>query len=142
MHYSEMPLPIYPVKNNRKQCAACLEEKDLKEYYSKPERHDGRSRYCRVCSHNPGTRYVHKALSGSAGYYENKANEQKDRCAICDKHKSQVKSLRSGRLYLDHSHVTHRARGLLCHGCNVSLGYAERKGVFTDNQKKYLDKYS
>lgn len=38
-------------------------------------------------------------------------------------------------LVVDHCHATMRIRGVLCHGCNVSLGHLEglmRKGVLSD----------
>jgi hypothetical protein len=41
-------------------------------------------------------------------------------CAICGT--SEVEAPR-GRLHLDHDHVTHVVRGLLCGNCNVGLGH-------------------
>ena len=45
---------------------------------------------------------------------------QDGRCAICQVEES---------LVVDHCHGTGRVRGLLCHGCNVGLGF------FRDNQE-------
>jgi len=39
--------------------------------------------------------------------------DQKGKCAICKQKKS---------LDIDHNHITHRVRGLLCQNCNVGLG--------------------
>lgn len=52
-------------------------------------------------------------------------------CAICGKHKSELKRV----LAVDHSHETDIIRGLLCDRCNVDLGvYENRKEEF----KRYL----
>ena len=39
---------------------------------------------------------------------------QKGRCLICDR--------KTDRLVVDHCHKTKKVRGLLCNGCNTSLG--------------------
>ena len=41
-------------------------------------------------------------------------DSQKGRCAICQS---------EDRLVIDHDHDTGAVRGLLCHGCNVGLGF-------------------
>jgi hypothetical protein len=43
---------------------------------------------------------------------------QNGRCALCNK-------VPSGCLHVDHCHRTGRVRGLLCVGCNVTLGKIE-----------------
>jgi len=47
--------------------------------------------------------------------YDEMAAQQGGKCAICG-------SEPSGRLHVDHDHGTGRVRGLLCGGCNKSLG--------------------
>jgi len=44
---------------------------------------------------------------------------QGGRCAICRIDTPRGK----GGWHLDHDHATGRMRGLLCHGCNIALGY-------------------
>lgn len=68
--------------------------------------------------------------------YRNLLNIQKDRCAICNnRFKKQV--------CVDHNHKTNKIRGLLCHKCNLILGYVESKRQDTtlliDSFKKYLN---
>jgi DNA-binding sugar fermentation-stimulating protein len=41
-------------------------------------------------------------------------DEQDYLCAVCKE---------PGNLVVDHCHETGQVRGLLCHGCNVGLGY-------------------
>lgn len=44
--------------------------------------------------------------------------EQSNRCAICETDKPT-------KWHLDHDHKTGRTRGILCHRCNVTLGFVE-----------------
>lgn len=138
----ERPLPLYPTKRGVKKCAACMEDRPPSDFFKKPGNFDGLSRYCRVCSQQSGTRSSHKKRAeGDASYYENKAREQNYCCEICGVHQSKARGLRSGRLYFDHNHKTNERRGLLCHPCNVSLGWAEKRGSFTETQSTYIKKY-
>lgn len=49
--------------------------------------------------------------------YEELLVRQNNCCAICDRHESQFKT----KLAVDHSHKTHKIRGLLCTACNYRL---------------------
>jgi Recombination endonuclease VII len=52
----------------------------------------------------------------SAAEYEALLAKQDGACAICRKRSKE-------RLCVDHCHLTGRIRGLLCHACNLALGY-------------------
>lgn len=67
--------------------------------------------------------------------YDARREAQDYRCAICGTHESEIKVTSRGRprldgtpnadpfrLVVDHCHNSTKARGLLCHGCNVGLG--------------------
>lgn len=47
-------------------------------------------------------------------YYESRLKEQNNRCALCNKHKSNF----SKRMHLDHNHTTGKVRAILCYYCN------------------------
>lgn len=50
---------------------------------------------------------------------------QKNRCAICEKHKNKFKFT----LCVDHNHSTKKIRELLCHRCNFAVGYYENSDI-------------
>jgi hypothetical protein len=66
-------------------------------------------------------------------YYE-MLEKQGKRCAIC-----KAESLKRA-MNIDHDHTTGKVRGLLCDGCNLSLGHIERKD-FMEKALKYLAQY-
>ena len=52
----------------------------------------------------------------SVGEYDGLFQLQNGKCAVCGK---------EGKLLVDHDHTTGRVRGLLCHECNIVLGFLE-----------------
>lgn len=66
-------------------------------------------------------------------YYE-MLEKQGQRCAICN-----AESKRRA-MNIDHDHKTGKVRGLLCDGCNLSLGHLE-KDEWVIKAKQYLIKY-
>jgi hypothetical protein len=65
------------------------------------------------------------ALGMTEADYDIMLVKQNGVCFICG-------SLPTGRrtkLCVDHDHITGKVRGLLCVGCNSSLGWIENKGV-------------
>lgn len=54
---------------------------------------------------------------------------QNDRCGICDKALADAECA-------DHDHASGEVRGLLCRGCNGSLGWYEKN---KERAQKYLD---
>lgn len=66
-------------------------------------------------------------------YYE-MLEKQGQRCAICN-----AKSERRA-MNIDHNHKTGKVRGLLCDGCNLSLGHLERD-EWVIKAKQYLAQY-
>jgi hypothetical protein len=49
-----------------------------------------------------------------------KKKQQGNRCAIC---------LKVKRLVVDHDHTTMQFRGLLCHTCNILVGWLEKHDI-------------
>lgn len=89
---------------------------------------------------NPEKRKLHTRNSRIRAYgispetYYEMLEKQDKRCAIC-KEKSTRRAIN-----IDHNHITGKVRGLLCDGCNLSLGHIERKD-FVEKALKYLSQY-
>lgn len=63
-------------------------------------------------------------------------NKQEGKCLLC-------KQLPAGRwktLNVDHNHTTGAVRGLLCHTCNLGIGYLKEDPTILANAIKYLAK--
>lgn len=109
-------------------------------YHSNPEyRQKSREYSRRWIRNNPEKRKVFTRHSRIRAYgitperYKEMLEAQGNRCEICgSKNKRQMS--------IDHDHETGKVRGLLCDGCNLSLGHIERHG-FLEKALKYIAKY-
>ena len=68
--------------------------------------------------------------------YNSIFDKQSGCCAICGKHQSEFKR----NLAVDHDHKTGKIRGLLCHKCNLLLGYSSENIDVLNNSINYLKK--
>jgi hypothetical protein len=70
--------------------------------------------------------------------YQELLDKQHSRCALC--HKLSWECRR--RLVVDHDHETGEVRALLCTGCNILVGFMEKKGrLVVEKALKYIDDY-
>jgi len=53
--------------------------------------------------------------------YDEIVKNQKDKCAIC------YKNIKGESIHIDHCHITKKVRGVLCAGCNIKLGWFEKR---------------
>lgn len=74
--------------------------------------------------------------------YDRLLNEQGGVCAACGR--AETRKHPSGRicsLSLDHDHATGAPRGLLCHGCNVALGWLKEDPAIIQGLMDYIRKW-
>lgn len=60
--------------------------------------------------------------------------KQGNKCAICNRHRLEF----TQDLAVDHDHITGKIRGLLCHKCNVGLGYFKDDVLLVKKAAEYL----
>lgn len=68
--------------------------------------------------------------------YDLMFQNQQGRCALCGTDNPSNK--RQKTWCIDHDHVTGRVRGLLCMGCNLSIGWYERCKDKIEKIESYL----
>ncbi len=68
--------------------------------------------------------------------YDKIYDSQNGCCAICNRHQQALKRL----LAVDHCHTTGEIRGLLCHSCNLLLGFANDNAEVLTKAISYLNK--
>ena len=141
-----------------KECSKCKEVKNLNEFYTKKDKHYS---YCKKCSiartkkwnadnkerrketnkkwnANSFSKKRYRVLKEKYGitpeYYESLLNEQNSCCKICGIHQDKL----TKKLAVDHCHLTGKIRGLLCHHCNLLLGYSKDSIEVLEKAVKYL----
>jgi Recombination endonuclease VII len=65
--------------------------------------------------------------------YEEMLKMQNNLCFVCGKDGTEEKPL-----FVDHDHATEEVRGLLCHRCNMTLGFLERNEPLLPKFSEYL----
>lgn len=78
--------------------------------------------------------YLHTTYQMTLEEYNTKFQEQNGLCAVCKKHQSNFKR----SLAVDHDHITGKIRGLLCFGCNISLGHMQDNTQWLQNAIDYI----
>ena len=76
-------------------------------------RGEGVHKICRDCESDKARRLNYGLPKGT---YANLVAAQEGKCAICKN---------VAKLAVDHNHETGKARGLLCHSCNLAVGAYE-----------------
>lgn len=78
--------------------------------------------------------HLQKNFGISVEQYREMSARQNDVCAICKR----PETMKNRSLAVDHCHKTGRIRGLLCGGCNVSLGRVNDDPALLQSMIDYL----
>ena len=132
-----------------KKCFCCEETKPKKEFCKLTKSKDGLYYYCRECDNKKHEEYKKEnhvkvttqkrecALIRKYGItikeFDKMIENQFHKCPICNRDfREKIKPV------VDHCHKTGKIRGILCYGCNVSIGqFQESKEIFI-NAMNYL----
>ncbi len=113
-----------------KICSKCGLEKDESEFSKHKAYTDGLRCWCKICTSEESQQYkkqnpevgLRNTLKKKYGITLEEYNQmfaaQNGCCAGCGRHQSEF----TKRLFVDHNHKTGEVRGLLCCGCNHSIG--------------------
>jgi hypothetical protein len=120
--------------SQHKICTLCGEEKPLTEFYVHKKGRLGRFAWCKPCASRYNSEraktfqrkeykrwaFKEREYGISKEEYEELSRSQNGLCAVCQK-----PNIRDHFLCVDHDHETGFIRGLLCHRCNRSVGFAQ-----------------
>jgi hypothetical protein len=133
-----------------RKCYTCKEEKSLEEFYRSKNEKYGRHGRCIVCvktrylsdSAKESKKVYNRARSRKSGTgftpeeFEQKLEEQNNRCAICGTDKPT-----SINWHADHCHETETKRGVLCQKCNMGIGLFNDNTELMEKAIMYLNQY-
>lgn len=108
----------------------------------------GRPYICKKCFNARQTKYrknggIRHSRNKSFKYkygitlqqYEEMLIKQNNECAICERQFDE-----KIRPDVDHHHESKKVRGILCHACNLALGYLKEDEKVIQNMLDYLDR--
>lgn len=127
-------------------CKSC-EKKYGKQYYlnNKEKVSKRMLKYNKKYRKTTGYKKSHRKYKLKSTYditledYDNLLKFQNNKCAICEC-ESKISDGRNRRLHVDHDHKTGKIRGLLCKGCNTSLGVFKDSKEILQRAINYLNK--
>lgn len=137
-----------------RKCRDCgleaVTEEDLELFRKRKTHKHNRENLCKKCdskrslvyfNDNPHIKkkrrdtYLQKTYDISLREFEDKKEEQDNRCSICGNKEG---STRLTKFVVGHCHTTGTVRDILCGRCNVVLGLVEEDQNLLDNLKEYL----
>lgn len=130
-----------------KMCRKCKVEKRNVEFNQNIRNKDNLTSYCKECNNKQSTEWVNQneykaknnALKKKYGvgqvWYDAQIIKQNFSCCCCGTHQSEL----TKALAVDHCHTSGAVRGLLCHGCNVALGFAKDSPELLRRLALYLE---
>lgn len=139
-------------KKPNKICPKCSKVKNLNDFCNNRSSRDGKCCYCSECKKSKDMPYYVKnkgklELRRISRVYKLSEKEyyallfsQNEVCAICKK--PEVGKSNNGvevkKLSIDHNHTTGKVRGLLCHKCNVTVGFIKESPELAIALANYL----
>lgn len=115
-------------KNEDKRKSYLIENKIKIQNYYKTEKYKKQKK----------NYYLKRDFNISIDDYNKLFQKQDGKCAICNKHQSELTTM----LSVDHDHSTGKIRSLLCSNCNLLIGNAFDNIDILNNAIKYLKNHN
>lgn len=109
-------------KDGIKKCSICQEDKVVREFRRDVYRKDGYASRCKECDR---AMHLKSSYGISPDDYDRMVAKQNNRCECCSLTKTECNHPDDKPWFVDHCHKTGAVRGLVCHNCNILIGYAE-----------------
>jgi hypothetical protein len=142
----------------KRKCSGCGDRKDISEFAFRSKALGKLQKYCKSC----GKKYRKTHYLANRRHYIEKAAEYKKKHSV--RHSIMSHGLQSqdaevrkalgstvtceicgvkpeGRLSIDHDHATGKFRGLLCHSCNLGIGWLKDNEAVLLAAAEYLRKH-
>lgn len=152
---------IHPIRNGKKKCINCLEEKSTDLFPKQNKCKEGLKPECKVCHNEKQKLYYEKnkdkVLDRTRKYNKTEFRKKycRDRAKIKLKEKREKNASRPRSekceiclklptkkgIVWDHDHITNEFRGWICSKCNTLLGMCNDEIAVLKNAIKYLKKY-
>jgi hypothetical protein len=120
-----------------KICPECKRLLKQTDFYKNNNKTDKLSSYCKKCLH---TKDIERRYGIDKEKLDIMLKEQDNKCPGCGKTFDLKSKKKSDIPHIDHDHETGKIRGILCHRCNLALGFVEDNKLL-ENLIKYLKKY-
>ena len=132
----------------RKTCTKCGGDFPATvEYFHRNTDHGKKGLYsrCKTCKNKYNKKWkkdnpnwqknnkLQKKYNISFEDMNNLLDEQNNKCKICGREFNGIESC------VDHNHKTGKVRGMLCHACNMGIGYLKEDKNILKNAIKYLE---
>lgn len=140
----------YPVVDGHRECCICSTVKPIDNFYKEKSMASGYQCICIPCAIiRKRSAHMVRTYGLTQEEYDQKVIEQDGVCAICKKTETALRKTsslvdfeRESVLSVDHDHETGAVRGLLCHRCNMAIGYAQENPEILRAAIEYLAAYT
>lgn len=123
---------------HRDNYATCIKCRNEQWRYRYKNDHDFRRKYLDDC----WRRTLKYKYGITADEYEEILIKQAGLCAICRQPEKKQYKGKITKLHVDHNHETEKIRQLLCHSCNMMIGYAKEDSEVLRKAADYIERHS
>lgn len=109
------------------KCFLCEKLKEVNKFYLRGKGEVGYRQPCKECSY-----WISSAKAYNITIDELKELKKIENCAICNS---------STRLVIDHNHETGKIRDVICHHCNMVIGFSKENPEILEKVKAYILNY-